>query len=642
MRDKFKKYSWVGEESEGLVPVKFLGRYGYANEDGKLVIPAKFNSIVKFQDGYAVVEKRGKQGLIDNQGDFILECKYDNIDYNSQNGYRLKQDGKWGYADKDGKAIVECKYDNIDREENGYRLEQNGKCGYADNNGNVILECKYDDFDKEEYGYYVSDDGKYGLLDNDGKTIFNCEYSNIRFSKASDGYVLTKDGKEGFGDKNGNIILKCEYDHILRQSPLWESAYFEVQRGNKFGVVSIDGRIIFDCLYDNFSSYGKFYFKVQQGNKFGIIDKYSGKIICECIYDGISGRGKGFVVKQGEKFGFVGADGQIVFNPKYDDFYYNQEYSEFLKFTKKEDGDVHKAAYVNASNCKLICDDQYDEAFDSPRMVFVKKNGKMGAINENGELICKPIYDNVEALTNLHVCVEKENKKGCIRNDGVVIIKCEYDNFWDYGYGFIVKQNDKLGFINYNGKVICDCKYDDIELSMDNYHIKVIKDGKYGLINKDGNVICDCIYDDIRLEGVNPIIKVKQGENWSVVENPYIKNIIKEMNLDLRIVLRDGKYSYESRNGQRYTDSEIDSIIEYYKSCKKLEEDYNKEIETLGMITPEQEKNLIKKYKERATELRDNFLKAIDNDDYNDIYRYDRFLKLVSPLTSNFTKEENE
>jgi hypothetical protein len=79
-------YTYVGSPSEGLLPFQqqAQGKYGYINEQGKVVIPPRFTGAQAFQEGRAVVniaeDYHNKYGLIDRTGKFIMNPQYNSIE----------------------------------------------------------------------------------------------------------------------------------------------------------------------------------------------------------------------------------------------------------------------------------------------------------------------------------------------------------------------------------------------------------------------------------------------------------------------------------------------------------------------------------------------------------------------------------
>ncbi len=57
----------------------------------------------------------------------------------------------------------------------------------------------------------------------------------------------------------------------------------------------------------------------------------------------------------------------------------------------------------------------------------MKKKGKWGFINEKGELIADPVYDNPRPMNNGYTLVQSADSFGVIDPTGKLIIPCEMD-----------------------------------------------------------------------------------------------------------------------------------------------------------------------------------------------------------------------
>jgi hypothetical protein len=61
--------------AEGLAPVMVGGKFGFADQTGKLVIPASFSEARNFAEGLAPVGVGRKTGYIDKTGKFVWQAK---------------------------------------------------------------------------------------------------------------------------------------------------------------------------------------------------------------------------------------------------------------------------------------------------------------------------------------------------------------------------------------------------------------------------------------------------------------------------------------------------------------------------------------------------------------------------------------
>ena len=142
----------------------------------------------------------------------------------------------------------------------------------------------------------------------------------------------------------------------------------------------------------------------------------------------------------------------------------------------------------------------------------LKQDDKYGIINEKGELVLEPHYEEI-IIPNLHkavfICKNKDEQK--ILNDKNEELFTQYEDIEPIELINIVsessyetnvlkyKKDDKYGLINFEGEKIAEPKYDEISsLGYKDGEVIVKEDGKYGILNTvTGTTIIKTIYDSI-------------------------------------------------------------------------------------------------------------------------------------------------
>lgn len=127
------KYTFAYAFSDGLAAVNIGGRlgfdkeytndyfvnggkWGYINETGKLIIPAKYDGADPFYEGFAIVDVNGKKAFIDKTGKAICPFMYDMMNPFSE-GLAAVASGdplKYSYIDTSGKVIITGEYSAAD------------------------------------------------------------------------------------------------------------------------------------------------------------------------------------------------------------------------------------------------------------------------------------------------------------------------------------------------------------------------------------------------------------------------------------------------------------------------------------------------------------------------------------------------
>ena len=129
-----------------------MGKYGFLNENGVLVVPCQYNNAGDFRDGYAVVqaEYNGPCSIIDKAGNVTATFDKDKKPGNAGNGcfaVRSSESGRdrYGFVDYTGKEIVPCKYAEVKDFSGGVAPVSNfeNKWGFVNTDGTEIVPCKY-------------------------------------------------------------------------------------------------------------------------------------------------------------------------------------------------------------------------------------------------------------------------------------------------------------------------------------------------------------------------------------------------------------------------------------------------------------------------------------------------------------------
>jgi hypothetical protein len=142
---------------------------------------------------------------------------------------------------------------------------------------------------------------------------------------------------------------------------------------------------------------------------------------------------------------------------------------------------------------------QFDWAWDfSEGLAAIKMKDQFGFINEKGEIILKPIYEEVRFIfSNDLACVKKEGKWGFIDPEGTFKIPNVYQDCWPFTEGLAaVQEKDNYGYLNPQGKFKIPLKLarDTVDYPGNFYHGLAPLWGKHkmlpvGYINKKGQAI---------------------------------------------------------------------------------------------------------------------------------------------------------
>lgn len=440
--------------------------------------------------------------------------------------------------------------------------------------------------EKVKYGAAIKDGKLYSLeIREDSVIAVPASKSNPVNDKYGDKYFIqdtyTSKGFTVF-DRFGNATTYDYKSNGVSTSNGIESCNLEDEAGNKY--MFYQGGGVFPFEYDDSQVGSKNTIIVEKNGKKGLIDN-SGKKITDCKYDVLyylhTGRGSYFEVTKDGKKGILNDKGIEIIPCEYDEIYkYNA-----LFYVEKGD----KSEYISIKKNKKII---YDAVQKLNGFTIVRKNGKLGVINNSGREILKCEYDEIGEkyddgylgifgfykLNN----VKKNGKWGYVDNKGRVKVKFKYDNAETF-YGKFARVGSKgdWRFINKKGKEVYKFNYEDMG-SFTAGSVFAKKDGKWGSVDKDNKKIVDFIYEDVRefmagrvsakkdgkwgfidrkgniltsfiyeeFDYCSPkLISVRQGTKWGIVDKN--GNVVQECKFDKRLVL-----TYD-KNGDKWINTEI-------------------------------------------------------------------------------------
>lgn len=292
--------------------------FGFIDREYKLVIPAKFTVIDRFEDGLAVAAIGGHYhctgctdhldgcqfGVINRSGEFVIDPTFSKLKRVTSDvfDFRDEKNQRGGLIDRTGKIIVE-----LPRPGDSWELSE-GLIPFAWN-------CKdYSDF------------GNYGFIDLEGNIVIAPQFSFA--SPFNDGRALVSDHKGddttyGYIDKTGELVIPMQFRHAesFREGL---AAVEIIENGNaRWGFVGVDGQFVvppkFERVEDFSEGLAAVQFTEDEGGKWGYIDK-SGALALPAIYDSYAGsfeNGRAVVTMAGNKKGIIDRSGKYILAPEY-------------------------------------------------------------------------------------------------------------------------------------------------------------------------------------------------------------------------------------------------------------------------------------------------------------------------------------
>ena len=417
-----------------------------------------------------------------------------------------------------------------------FTLEQNQKYGVIDRNGNIVIEA--------EYGA--------DQIPNPSKAIF---VSVKEYNENTKEYetVVYNEKKEVLLSNYKNVQAISIYTNV--NSTPYEKSVLTYKENGKYGLINLEGKQITKPVYDEISSinYKEGTFLVKQNELEGIINM-KGKVIIKCEYESVTSdnyysengnkKQAGFIVSKktedGYRYGYANYRGTIILNPIYTQL-------ERVTEIANEKG-VYFIAFKNGQagllkNNKEILNYEYEDIqYNVLGSIFVtKRNGKYGAVNQEGTTVLYPEYDNVytggmylNALKDKDIFIFDLNGNKIETNE-VSKTKTENANYY-----IPIDKNYKYKVVDSKDNIIIDKDYTYIEYLPGDYFI-VERDSKSGIIDSNGKSVIELKYDSISRINETDILQMETNKNIALY-NLNMKEIVSMDNAIVKEVKDEKAY----------------------------------------------------------------------------------------------------
>lgn len=445
-------------------------------------------------------------------------------------------------------------------EYNYFTLEQNQKYGVIDKNGNIVIEAEYEAVQ----------------IPNPSKAIFVCVKEYNENTKEYE-TVVYNEKKEVLFSNYKNVQSISIYTNV--NSTPYEKSVLTYKENGKYGLINLEGKQITKPVYDEISSinYKEGTFLVKQNELEGIINM-KGKVIIKCEYESVTSdnyysengnkKQAGFIVSKktedGYRYGYANYRGTIILNPIYTQL-------ERVTEIANEKG-VYFIAFKNGQagllkNNKEILNYEYEDIqYNVLGSIFVtKRNGKYGAVNQEGTTVLYPEYDNVytggmylNALKDKDIFIFDLNGNKIETNE-VSKTKTENANYY-----ITIDKNNKYKVVDSKDNIIIDKDYTYIEYLPGDYFI-VERDSKSGIIDSNGKSVIELKYDSISRINETDILQMEKDRNIALY-NLNMKEIVSMDNAIVKevkdekayiLLYSDTDFKYLDKNGNILTSQNL-------------------------------------------------------------------------------------
>ncbi len=328
------------------------------------------------------------------------------------------------------------------------------KWGFIDKAGNVAIEPIFDQVDYfSEAVCAVNYQGKWGYINLNGTWIIEPTYKGAWLFKENRAKIWEFGGKYGFIDIEGNKIGKAEWDEAYN----FHYRRAKVKRQDYFGYVDLQGELIIPLGFEYASDFGLQSAKVRQNGKYGIIDTL-GNWIIPPEYEIIGDYHNELIrARKNKKYGYINPQNQTIIEFKYGS---SLPYHYGIAFVRK-DAKWYRLDSQGQEQPIIPCDDiRY--AGESRWIYRVRR--MFGLMNEKGEAITEPIFQQINNFSEQKACFMKEDLWGYADRNGKTVVPPKYGLCWDF-CNDVARVADLRGilFINSTGVEIIQGNYNEVK-----------------------------------------------------------------------------------------------------------------------------------------------------------------------------------
>lgn len=203
---------------------------------------------------------------------------------------------------------------------------------------------------------------------------------------------------------------------------------------------------------------------------------------------------------------------------------------------------------------------------------------KTKALNSKNEEIFTD-YSQIEAISNYDennnityeqnaLKVQKDGKYGIIDINGNELLPCEYDDLYSLkntDNSIIIEKDEKKGLVDSTGKKVIDTIYKDILPLGDDYklgYIVVDENNNYGVVDCNNQEVLEPQYEDIKSMTDDGKYIVKENEKWELVNKDGTVNEITALeNADDVAGIKLGNIIIENNNKFGVINQDGDEIV---------------------------------------------------------------------------------
>jgi hypothetical protein len=408
------------------------------------------------------------------------------------------------------------------------RIRKDQVYGFLNLCGEEVVTCQYERAEPFNLGKALVKRVDWFLVDADGNETEPLEnVADAKALKQGISWVRMTNNKQALIDNSyaiNKVSLSQYYDAI---DTFYNKEVFKVRNGKKIGLIGLDGKTIFDAIYDNIEPTNLAgVYRIYQNKTVGLVDT-TWAIRTSPTYESISDFNEFGIAIAKDKRGYSYVHANSF---KMSKFYLSvSEFNEFGVSTMRNEGNLYglidtnltvvvapKYASIGVFNDLGLASACYPDG----KCGFIKYDGKeqikanyesVGNFNSFGLAVAQTLVENCDgknAPCKVEVIIDRNGNTIIPVSDEAIKKKLHYvvtdslreDKFIivQVSEGELSKLSSYLLIQKNNLQVITATPYSTISPMDDLGNIRVEKKGKWGIIDSVGNVLCKPVYQTIR------------------------------------------------------------------------------------------------------------------------------------------------
>ena len=433
----------------------------YKNQTQYLFTP-NFNAInstnyfIQSSIGYnhiVIHSKNKKWSLIDHFGNPLIK-NYDSIVHKKNYLFCLKKNS-WHVYRIDGSKVNSSAYNQLLVTKNQNIIGKiNEHWGIIGNDGTHKTSFIYDSVYQLAFSnsYATKYLGKWGIMRENSKWTINPAFEEI--------FELKKDLIAARKSRSYSFFQSSKYTFRTVLTPIRSFQHFTIVKNKKghIGAINHYGRKIVPTVYTSHKKWSKNH--AFMGRNFSYLTNNRGLPLLdknEKISDVGSWKDGLLLIKKNNKCGFLDEQGRMRISNRYDEILpFSGRVAPFKLLGKWGVIDINE---------KIVIQPKYDKiSIFYLNTAIVQSKRLFGIVHADGREVVKSQWYKIERLENGNYLVTtKHEKKGLINESGEFLLRPNYDNIQDINNRVIVTKGEKMGMLSYKGSELLKCEYKNIQ-----------------------------------------------------------------------------------------------------------------------------------------------------------------------------------